>query len=157
MRRPMVQGRFFVIALLVSACASTGGSRGKSGPVEWEVVDLRRSVTSDGQAMRWDFVVVLRETAGETVTFEKVVSRLVPSSSHPDAVYGAVREEPFTRVLGPHAELRLNMSNALRFSQGAFAGSIAMRGSFARRWQFVGKDDVGKPVTADVVVTFNPS
>ena len=148
--------RLLTIALLVSACGTAGGLRGSAGPVQWEVVDMRRSVTPDSQTLRWDFVVVLKETAGGRVTFERMVTRLVPSSSHPDAVQGAIQEEPFNQVLGPHLELRVTMSNSLTFGPGVVPGNTAMRGSMARRWEFIGKDDSERPVRVAVVVTFNP-
>src|SRR5437867_12264151 len=59
-------------ALVPAGCATPAPLRGASGPVAWEIVDIRERVALDWT--RWDYTLVLRETEGRTVRFEKALS-----------------------------------------------------------------------------------
>jgi hypothetical protein len=134
--------RLAAIALLVlgvvTACATTpdgGRLAGSSGPVSWEVVDLRQRLSPDGRKIRWYFTVVLRETEGKTIQFERWQAN----------VYGlrdtTPAESRFDRQLAPRSEVRLNYSPYLYSGTG---------GAMIVFYRYLGKDDGGRSVTVDV-------
>src|SRR5262245_28601479 len=70
---------WIVVAVTAGAvgCASGGTSNperfeGSAGQVTWEVVDIVQSVSADSRSIRWDYTIVLRETSGTSIEFEKI-------------------------------------------------------------------------------------
>jgi hypothetical protein len=118
---------FVTFAALGSGCATTGPSRGQSGSIEWEVVDL--ALAGNGYC---DFTVILRETAGIGVSFHAV------KIAFPDVP--VVQEQVFVRRLEPHSlvsrNFRLQLTSANGY--GTFPPYVEL--------QFRGVDDASKPV-----------
>jgi hypothetical protein len=137
------------LALLVSvtvlpACASmsgTGQLRGTSGPVAWEIVNLRQRVSLDGQETRWYYTLVLKETAGHGIQFERAQTGV----SGPN-IESVPREVKFERRLDANSELRVSDAASLRARLG---------GLMLAFYRFYGQDDTGKGVTVDVRVPFS--
>lgn len=156
-----------LMALAGSACASVERSapdrfRGTSGPVAWEAVNVRQRVTpGPPHEIRWDYTLVLKETSGTGIQFEKVQSqRVVPFGGE------SSREDSFRRRLGPRGELRLNAWESI----GERASGAPAQSTFsAARWQpdarwskivtlrYSGLDDAGKPAVVEVRLRFDPS
>jgi hypothetical protein len=143
--------------LLVSACASGGASRGDTGGIQWEVLDMKRSPDPSG-GLRFTYTIVLREGSGHTITFERVHRNLMPNAAHPDAYSGGFSEYPFARTLGPGAELRIDMTERLTSPAGMTIGTSmsGARAALAKRWRLLGRRDDGRDVTVDVPVTLDP-
>jgi hypothetical protein len=49
--------------------------KGDSGPIAWEVTDIRQSLEEQGNRMRWDHTLALRNTGSTTVTFDQMLRR----------------------------------------------------------------------------------
>jgi hypothetical protein len=74
----MVRG--IATGLLALAVAATGCAtgelhqaslyRGDSASVNWEVVGIRTTISDDDQQIRWNYTVILRESAGRAIKFE---------------------------------------------------------------------------------------
>lgn len=107
-QRPQVRFRncygaaFWLGAVALLAGCGTGGgptpvaSKGSASGVAWEIVDVGQLASPDHQRMRWSYAIVLRETAGSAVMFERVERS---SRSGIEMIGGAPRAEPFARTL----------------------------------------------------------
>ncbi len=146
---------------LGSACASVGPGapdqfRGTSGPVTWEIVDLSQRVAADQREIRWYYTVVLKETAGMAIQFEKVVS-----GAEGPRVRGAPQEAPLRRRLEPYSQLRWNYEYYIYFAAGggpSFDGPLpGGREGVIQLHRFHGRDDAGKAVTFDVRFPLDPN
>jgi hypothetical protein len=110
--------------------------RGTSGPVTWEVVNLRQQVSADGQETRWSYTLVLRETAGRAIQFERVQG---------GAYGGGIESVPGDMKF----EYKLNAKSELRVNDGAVLHS-RLGGAVSVFERFLGRDDAGRPITVDV-------
>jgi hypothetical protein len=127
------------------------------GPLTWEVSDIGRVVSADNQRVRWSYLITLRNTGDGTIRFERL-ERAIASISG-DSVGGTPTAQPYDRTLGPRAELRFSTSDNWGWLAGAnttFGGAATLRSITAYR-TFIGKDDRGEPVRAQVQVALDPS
>lgn len=117
---------------------------------------MGQTVASDGREIRWNHTIILKETAGVGIQFERF-----ESGSEGLLVRGGPREETFQRRLAPHSELRLSRYYRIYFEAG-------VQPSFGRPvpggqqgatvfYRFQGKDDTGKTVRVDVRFHLDPS
>jgi len=144
-----------VLAFVVftAGCASTpdgAGPRfsGKSGPVEWEVVNVGRLQSGDGQRSLWTYTIVLREKAGSAVQFERIERGYYGQRMHGSGA--AVT--PFDRRLEANAELRFHGSDNwgfVDFAGAQFGGTSALGGVTVER-RFAGKNARGDAVVVPV-------
>ncbi len=125
--------------LAAGAVATPVRAQTGSGPVSWEVVDITQTVRSDGRGIRWDFLLVLRETKGRAIQFESRESLML------GATKSAPRAVPYRERLAPNAELKLPLASTIQSSSGLPAAK-----SVTVRWVFTGKDDAGQPVSFEV-------
>lgn len=149
------------VLFLLAGCASVspGGPgrefQGASGPVAWEVVDIGQVVSTDGQRMRWTYRIVLRETAGSTVQFERLERG---SRGGPEAFGGALRPQPFQRTLWPNSEIREPFVETWGWaSYSPQFGGAATIGALNVEYRFVGKDAGGQGITVTVRVRLDRS
>jgi tetratricopeptide (TPR) repeat protein len=130
-------------SLLGAVKRALGGAlRGASGPVAWEVVGVRTDTLA--AEVRWSYTLVLRETAGTAIQFERVVR----STARGADVGGRVTEERFPRRLEARAELRLPASDGLTYAAGSAPDTLREGVTVFRR--YYGKDDNGREVVVDV-------
>ncbi len=135
-----------LLACLVSACAAgdTGRLQGESGPVTWEVTNLRYRVSAAGDEVRWYYTLVLKETAGRTIQFEKA-----ERGSYGLNLSSIPSEVAFQRKLSPLSELRLNYRDGLLDPRRLSTMTVFRR--------FRGKDDTGRSITVDVRIPLSTS
>jgi len=142
--------------LLTGACAVAPELRGVSGPVTWEVADVRQTLAPDRSTIRWSYVIVLKETAGVGIRFETL-----EVGSPDERVEKVSRTETFQYRIDPNAELRVPRFYEIFFVPGqgpSFDESVpGGRGGGTVLYQFRGKDDTGKAVRVDVRVRLDPS
>lgn len=128
--------------LYVTACAMRSGPvTGVSGPVAWQVTDTRlveRWV--DGTARDfYVFTLMLNETAGTTLTFRQVVSRL----RHP-SIPTVPQQAPVRWTLRPYGELRHP------FIFPWCTTDVCKQGAVSTPWSYdlllLGTDDQGQPI-----------
>ena len=63
------------VSTLLAGCAATTSGReprGESGPVVWEVADMRQRLVDNGVRMRWEYTIVLRNRGVTVVAFERI-------------------------------------------------------------------------------------
>ena len=157
-RRPALRLTGSVLLLgALAGCATTPDgtpSAGGSGPVAWEITDLQERVSADGQRLRWDFDVVLRETAGAAVQFEGVELR----SQGTQLDTNTVRRNPFRGKLAPRGELRLHYAETLGWlgSGGRQFGSTARMEDFTVFRRFYGTDDRSAAMFVEARILLGP-
>ena len=117
---------------LGSGCAAHP-SRGESGSIEWEVLDL--TLFGNGYYV---FTVVLRDAAGIGVSFHAV------RIAFPDV--STVQEQLFVHRLEPHSTVRQNfrLQVVSLFGRGTFPPYAEL--------QFLGVDDTSKPINVTLRV-----
>lgn len=137
----------WTLAVLLSAwgCAMVE-LRGTSGPVSWEVTDIGQVTSLDGMRMRWSYVVVLKETTGITIQFDRI-ERDVSGG-------GGLTSAPFRRTLAANSELRAPFWDSWGWvgesvERRRFGGAAILPTMTVRR-RFVGTDAQGKAVTVVV-------
>jgi hypothetical protein len=113
--------------------------------VAWEVVGVRTEAVPDRQEIRWHYTLVLRETRGTAIQFD----RLVHTTSRGEG-RSTVAEERFQRRLEPKSELRLSGSDAVTYGLAPDAPSTSLREGITVWRRFYGKDDKGRNVIVDV-------
>jgi hypothetical protein len=132
-----------LLMVLLTACAtdtqSRGGLTGSSGPITWEVTDLKVRHSGDRKLIRWYYTLVLRETEGRAIQFETLQSGIYG----PGVDTSTLRKGGFTSRLAAHSELRLNYAPYMRSNVG---------GAMIVFYRFSGRDDSGRAVTLDVRV-----
>jgi serine/threonine-protein kinase len=129
--------------LLGAVKRALGGElKGASGSVAWEVVGVRTDTLA--AEVRWSYTLVLRETTGTAIQFERVVR----SVARGDDGGARVTEERFQRRLEARAELRLPASDAVAYTAGTAPDSLREGVTVFRR--FYGKDDKGREIVVDV-------
>lgn len=158
MRWPEVFAVLVAAALWVSGCASVGSGapdqlRGSSGPVSWEVVNLRQRSAPDGKEIRWYYTLVLKETAGRAINFEKE-----ERGAEGLRVRGSNQEWTFQQRLAASSELRLNYRDGIYITDTpGFGQAPGGQYGMAVFRRYHGKDDAGNPVTITVRITLSPS
>jgi hypothetical protein len=114
--------------------------------VAWEIVDVGRVESRDGERSRWSFVIVLRETAGSAIKFERV-----ERSSHAsgiDMIGGTPESFPFSRTLAANSEIRQAYSDSWGWAAGRnqFGGTASIQ-PLTVQYRFVGQDANGRTVS----------
>lgn len=142
---------------VLTGCATASDSTppgGRSGPVAWEIVDLQERVSPDGQRLRWDFTVVLRETAGVAVQFDRAELR---SQGGRQLATAAFRTSPLRARVAPRGELRLHYVETLGWLGPAvqFGGTAGLEDFTAFR-RFYGTDDRGGAVFVEARILLGP-
>ena len=154
-----------VLALLAAAtqlpaCATTGNPdelRGRSGAVTWEIVDIRQRLEANGSLMRWDFIVVFKNTGGLPFDFERVEVGSRPGGSV-DAIIGGMETVPFAQRLEPDGELRIQQSQSWGCSQCAPGHLPRFLGDgVIAYYTFLGHDSAGGAVRVPIAVRLNSS
>ena len=108
-----------LLALLVTAthlpaCATTaspGALKGQSGPVAWEILDIQQALEDNGFRMRWDFIIVLKNTGDIAVNFERAEKGSRAGGSV-DSISGGMATVAYVHRLEPAGELRIRQSEA---------------------------------------------
>ncbi len=140
------RGRSFGDTVFGAVKKAFGGSlQGVSGPVTWEVVGVKTENLADRQELRWHYTLIIRETEGTGIQFERVVHSAASAQSRPQ-----VAEERFQRRLEPNAELRLSRSDGATYGGGAGADAATRREGLTIWRRLYGKDDKGKDVVIDI-------
>jgi hypothetical protein len=119
-----------------------GKLQGVSGPVAWEVVGVKTDTLP--AEVRWSYTLVLRETTGTAIQFERVVHSVARGAD----LRAQVTEERFRRRLEANAELRLARPDGLTHSSAP--GEDAVREGVTVWRRFYGKDEKGKDVVIDI-------
>ncbi len=107
---------FILIAFLTAGGCATAGVdggvplRGTTGPVAWEVADMGQVVSIDGARFLWSYVVVLKETAGISVQFDRMERASYTSGS--EMIGGGPSSTPFRLSLAANSELRVPLTDS---------------------------------------------
>jgi hypothetical protein len=139
---------FLAVLGVAWGCATTGQLSGASGPVAWEVVDVREQMLRDGQEIRWSYTLVLNETRGTGIQFDDVRSQATgPRADH-------AWEWKLSRRLGPRASIRIDSHYGIYYgsTSGATFGYSTPGGreGVTVVHRLSGKDDTGQPVQVEV-------
>lgn len=139
------------LGLAVTGCAGSqavGTVRGESGPVAWEVSDIRERSEDQGRLVRWTFTVTLRNT-GSTGINLTTVSRDVQAPL--SDVWGGQERSAGQRRLDAGSALRLSEEFAYRCRDCdiGYAASTLGRG-ITRIVQYEGTDDQGRSLVVTV-------
>jgi hypothetical protein len=148
-----------VIAAYLAGCAATNAGRdlrGESGPVAWEVVDVRQSREENAARMRWDYTLVLRNRGASAIAFERVDvgSQAVGTVD----VWGGMSSQAFTHRLKPDGEIRLSRSDTWGCPHcDASHLRHLLRSGFIRFLTFTGRDERGAGVKVSIRVRLDSS
>lgn len=154
-----------LVALLAAAthlasCASGASSRelrGASGPVSWEIVDIRQALEENGSQMRWTFSIVLTNTGPRAILFEQVEIGSQAGGTV-DSISGGMGTEPFAHRLEPAGELRIQQSESWSCPQ---CPQAHLHRTFAdgiiKYYTLSGRDDVGTRVRVPIVLRLDRS
>jgi hypothetical protein len=155
MRPTVFRRSLLVLSLLASGCATAGRVAGVSGPVEWEVIDVGRVDSVDGNRSRWSYTIVLREKAGTAIQFERIQRG---ARAHTLETGGIARID-FDRRLDANGELRYHTTDDWGWTPGPgpqFGGTDAL-GALTMERQFIGKDSRGQAIAIAVRVVLDRS
>ncbi len=153
MRPTTFRRSLLVLGLLASGCATTGRVAGVDGPVEWEVIDVGRVDSADGNRSRWSYTIVLKEKAGTAIQFERI-----ERGAHAQTLEtGGIARIDFDRRLDANGELRYHTTDAWGWvpGPGAQFGGVGVLGPLAMQRQFIGKDSRGHDVAVSVRVVLD--
>jgi hypothetical protein len=141
------------LGLLVAGCATTEKAGGAAGPVEWKVVDVGRVHSTDGTRTRWSYVMVLKNTSGGPIQFE----RIDRGTRGQALVVGGIDAIDFHYRLEPGRELRYNMTQNWGWPQsvGTRFGGMQQLGALTVETRFIGKDAQGQAVVVPVSVVLD--
>jgi hypothetical protein len=144
-----------VLGLWASGCATAGRVAGVAGPVEWEVIDVGRVDSVDGNRTRWSYTIVLKEKAGTSVQFE----RIERGARAQTLETGGLARIEFARGLAAHGELRYHTTDDWGFVSGPGPqfGGVGTLGPLAMERQFIGKDSGGRAIVVPVRVVLDRS
>ena len=155
-----------VVALLAAgihlpACAVGGSTRelqGQSGPVSWEIVDIRQGLEDNGRRMSWTFSLVLRNTGTIPIAFEHVELGSRTGGTVDYGISGGMGTEPFAQRLEAGAETRIRRSHSWGCSDCApaqlhqfFSDGIIVY------YTAIGRDDAGGSVRVPIAIRLNSS
>src|SRR5262245_57565972 len=143
------------LAALAGGCATGGPTsqptlRGETGPVAWEIVDIGRVESRDGRRSRWSYVIVLKETAGGSIRFEKV-ERSSHVANIQNMIGGMPESFPLSRTLAANSEIRLAYTESWGWAAGGnqFGGTAILQ-PLTVEYRFVGQDANGRTVSVPV-------
>jgi hypothetical protein len=159
----MSRARVVLLSLAVWAvlagCAATAPGRdlrGESGPIVWEVVDVRQRLVDNGVLTRWEYTVVLRNRGVTVVAFDRVA--LASRARGTGDLWGGLSDELFDRRLEPNRELRFSRTDTWGCPR---CGPSELHTFFAsgiiRDITFSGRDAQGEPVKVLVRIPLNSS
>ena len=147
-----------VVAAHLPACAVGGSARelrGQSGPVSWEILDIRQEL--EGSRMRWTFSIVVKNTGNTGIGFEQVEIGSQPGGTV-DSFWGGIDTQSFTQRLEPGAETRMVQTTSWGCPQCApadlhrtFADGVIVY------YTLVGRDDAGSRVRVPLAIRLNSS
>jgi hypothetical protein len=147
-------------ATQLPACATTGSPdarKGQSGSVNWEIVDIKQTLTENGYRMRWDFTVVLRNTGDIAVNFERV-EKATRAGGSVDSISGGMSTVPYKHRLEPAGELRVRQGESWGCSPCApghlprfFSDGIIVY------YTLFGRDAAGSDVRVPIALRLNSS
>jgi hypothetical protein len=143
------------LGLLASGCATAGRVAGVAGPVEWEVIDVGRVDSVDGNRSRWSYTIVLKEKAGTSVQFEGIERGARAQTLET----GGVARIDFTGRLDANGELRYHTTDDWGWVRGPgpqFGGTGAL-GPLTMERRFIGKDAGGNAIVVPVRVVLDRS
>jgi hypothetical protein len=151
------------IAVMAAGCAAgnldqASPYHGDSGPVNWEIVGIRTTVSDDDQQIRWNFTIILRETAGRGIQFETIETS-IQTRGHPDSVLAGIHKNPFRARLASRGEYRFNTNYGLSFTRGSggrFGELPGGRQGLTVRYQLTGQDENGQSITVSIPVFLHP-
>ncbi len=145
-----------VMGILAWSCVSTNGSalRGASGPVAWDIVDVRQRLGSG--EIRWLYALVLKNTGGRSIGFERI-ERTVTGAD----VIGSSEAHRWERRLDPGSEIRLDLQDGIVLQPlggpaGTFGSSMRGIDQMTVVYRLHGRDDAGNPVAVEVLVRLHP-
>jgi hypothetical protein len=155
MKSTVARGSLLALGLLVAGCASPGRHGGVVGPVEWEVVDVGRVDSIDGNRSRWSYTIVLKETAGRSVQFEGVERGARAQTLET----GGRARTDFTGRLDAKGVFRYHTTDDWGWVSGPgpqFGGTGAL-GPLTMERRFIGKDTDGNVIVVPVRVVLDRS
>jgi hypothetical protein len=155
MRGALFRGSLVVLGMLASGCATTRHPGGAAGPIEWEIIDVGRIDSGNGNRSRWSYTIVLREQAGISVQFE----RIERGARAYTLETGGIGRTDFNRRLEAKGELRYSTTDDwgwVRSLDPQFGGTSRL-GALAMERRFVGKDAQGRTVVVPVRVVLDRS
>jgi hypothetical protein len=158
---PILSPVGFVLALhlVLAGCAAGQASvqKGESGPIAWEVTDIRQSLQEQGNRMRWDYTLVLRNISSKAITFDQIT--LVATAPRGD-ITGGHTSRPYSRTLDPGVEVRdTNHSynhGCIRNCDPQIVQEM-FRNGVMRVIELRGRDAAGTPVTAIIRIRLDSS
>jgi predicted small secreted protein len=147
-------------ATQLPACVTTAGSpgdmKGQSGPVTWEIVDIRQSLEDNGSKMRWDYNLVFKNVSDMAVEFERMETNSRAGGSVD--MFGGIDTTPFARQLAPRGELRVNRSWTFSCSRCAPGHMPRFFGDGVIVYHtFFGHDGAGRDVRVPIAIRLNSS
>src|SRR5262245_13030286 len=150
-----------LFGVVVAGCADTefgGGLRGESGPVAWEVTDLRQTRSNDtghDPTITWWFTLVLHNTSASAITFRQLTSGMVTPGGES---FGGQGTQPYRRTLKAGDEMRLEQTFAFncRDCDAGRAQSVFSQG-VVRVLQLEGQDDQGRSVKTTANIRLDSS
>ncbi len=149
MKHTIRPAKLFWMLAILTGCASAGSPghvTGTSGAVAWKVVDAHQRIAANRQAVRWYYTLVLKETAGRAIQFERE-----QVGAYGGRVESIPREYKFEQRLNANSELRVNRIDELYdIRRWPPEGYIKFR-------RFVGRDDAGNRVVVDVRISLESS
>jgi hypothetical protein len=150
-----------ILALLVGLVPGTARGvdeafSGEADGVRWAVYAVQTRLPAQ-QALRWDYVLILRETRGRDVQLDLVEGGIVDRSGPPPGAGSRGvrrpgprerqrRETPIARRLAAHGELRFKHWDRSETGQSAI--------EVYRR--FRGRDSTGKDVAIEITMKLDP-
>jgi predicted aspartyl protease len=151
------------IAVVTAGCAAgnleqASPYRGDSGSVNWEVVGIRTTISDDDQQIRWNFTIILRETAGRGIQFESLETS-AQARGHPDSLLAGINKSPFRARLASRGEYRFNTNYGLSFTRGSggrFGEIPGGRAGVTVRYRLTGQDESGQSITVSIPVSLYP-
>lgn len=90
----------------VAPPANPPAREGTAGPVRWQVVDIWEEKRPQNNEIRWHYTVLLTETAGRPIRFER--ERI---STYMGSAQIGTRELPFDRELAARQTLKFQLTN----------------------------------------------
>jgi hypothetical protein len=124
--------------------------RGESGPITWEIRDVRQRLEQNGSRMRWDYTILLHNRGATPVIFDRMDLGLQPAGNQQN-VYGGIDSRSFVRHIDPNGELRVPRNDSWECPR---CGASQLPQFFSQgiiRWiTFTGQDMQSVPVTVEV-------